>query len=320
MNKIYYKKIAFIYNPYSNKGNGNIIFNKTIKPLINELLSEREIIIKETTKTGDAIELTKKLLNENYNLVVACGGDGTINEVVNGLIDYRTNKSLGTLAIIPIGTGNDFSRTINFTNKDNDVNYREIIETIKYGLTTYIDIGQVSSCNSHRYWINNCGVGISGEIVNVINNSYFTWIPKNWIFKLHTLYQNLIYTNKEIKYIVNNTNSFITKCQAIIVSNGKYFGNGMCGSPDALINDKILNYGVLGDIGILDMYNILPSLYNGNKITHPKIKLDTCFKIDCIPLNKNDIIKIETDGELFDNAPCSISILENILPLIIKNK
>lgn len=320
MIKKHYDKIAFIYNPYSNKGKGDLTFQKEILPLINKLLNDREIIVKKTTKKGDGTEFSKSLLNENCDLIVACGGDGTINEVVNGIIDKQTKKSLASLCVIPIGTGNDFSRSINFTKQDNTVNYQEIIEAIKLGTTINIDIGEVNNKDSHKFWINSCGVGISGEIINAINNSTSTWIPKDWIFKLQTLYQNLIYTNKEMKYIVNDKDTFNVKSQAIIVSNGKYFGAGMLGSPDAVLNDQNLNYGVLGDIGLIDMLSILPSIYSGNHTKHPKVKIGTCSKIECVPLNESEIIRVETDGELFGYAPCTISIIENVLPIIVFDK
>ncbi|ARF09069.1 diacylglycerol kinase catalytic domain protein [Catovirus CTV1] len=311
-----YQKIGFIYNPFSNKGKSRDYFEKNIILNISKWLDGRDVLLRQTYGKGDATIIAKNMIEMGYELIVACGGDGTINEVLNGIVDVEQMIAKAALAVIPIGTGNDFASSLGWSVEDNSI-YEKIINAIAEGRTINIDIGEVKNKDNKRFWINSCGVGLSGEIINGINNSTTNWIPKDWVYKLQTLYQNLIYTNKNIKYTSDNNKSFNVKSQALIVSNGKFFGGGMCGSPKAEINDGLLNYGILGDVGIIDMLSILPSIYEGKHTNHPKVKVDVCKKLICEPVEDSDKVRIETDGELFGYAPCTIQIHSNILPIII---
>lgn len=107
---------------------------------------------------------------------------------------------------------------------------------------------------------------------------------------------------------------------AIIFSNGQFYGAGMHGAPKASLNDGLLHYGILGNVKLFDMIQIVPLLYKGEHDTHPKVTVGSCQQFTCqlLPDQKSTHkLRIEADGEICGVAPCTVSVVPKALPLVV---
>lgn len=320
---VQYKKIGFVYNPKAFKGQGESVFTKQVEPYIKELLGDRTVLIAPTKKAGGALENTQNLIQQGCDLIVACGGDGTVHETLNGIMDPITKQAKAALAVIPIGTGNDFAKSCGMQQlvKNKWVNdYRHVIQVIKDGHTIASDIGHVQDANKQeRFWMNSCGIGLSGEVMNAVNSTSNFWVSKEFTFQFQTLWQQLVYANKTVDATFDGKQSTFV-CQAIIFSNGQFYGAGMHGAPKASLNDGILHYGILGNVKLFDMVKIVPLLYKGEHDKHPKVTVGSCQQFTCqlLPDQKSTHkLRIEADGEVCGIAPCTVSVVPKVLPLVV---
>jgi len=142
----------FVYcETLSGKGQGQVVFNDVVRPLIAKYLSDFTVKVAPTTKPGGAKDCTMALMSEGCDLIVACGGDGTIHEVTNALVSITNSNSCSAgaaLAVIPMGTGNDFAKAmklLEFKDKAWTQSYEHIVQTIAKGFTIKADVGLLES-------------------------------------------------------------------------------------------------------------------------------------------------------------------------------
>ena len=298
-------------NPAAGKGK----VNRKL-PFIEKSLLSNQIFYElvKTQKSGDAILLVKKGIENGFRNIMAIGGDGTNNEVVNGIIqqDIVPSQSI-TYALLSIGTGNDWIKTHGIPQ-----NIPKFLMMLKKGKTTFQDIGVVSYLNSEtvqkRYFVNVAGMAYDAFVVKETEKQ--SGIFSNKLFYLISLMRYLFqYKLQKAKIQVNGLelrDYFYT----INVGICRFAGGGMEIVPHAVPNDGQLAITIAGQLSkwsvILNTYRF----YNGTiaKLSKISTHFSTNIKVESL---ENDPIFLEVDGEFLGHTPVEFGIVPKALKILI---
>lgn len=298
-----------IINPNAGNGRGRKDWKK-----ISNILETNGIRFHEyfTSCKGDGIRLSNIGLCEGYRKIISIGGDGTLNEILNGICSQNccpTNQI--TLALIPVGTGNDWGKMFGITS-----DYYKAVEIIMQNRQLLHDICTISYYNGDiqekRYFLNIAGLGFESVVVRKTNRQK----EKGWNFKalyfLNILTSMLFYKNTHAKVMVGDR-IIEDKVFSINVGNGLYCGGGMRQTPDAIPTDGILNVTIIKNISKLDIIRNLHILYDGTILSHPKIEGHTGKKIT---VTSDSLLYTESDGESLGHTPAEFEIIPAALKIV----
>jgi YegS/Rv2252/BmrU family lipid kinase len=267
---------------------------------------------------GDATELTRKALKEGAERVVAMGGDGTINEVVNGFFEdgapIATDAAMG---IIPFGTGGDFRKTVHLP-KDLD----RAGEILARGRTRRIDVGSIELTRrgggrEHRIFANIASFGISGMVDRLVNESSKA-LGGTLTFAIATARAGLKYDNRRVRLVFDEREESPVEMtiNSVAVANGRYFGGGMKIAPGAELDDGLFDVVALGDLGIKDFLRHGAKLYNGTHLGLDKVSHRRARVVRAEPLDSEDV-ELDVDGETPGILPATFRIIPDALSLVV---
>ena len=275
-----------------------------------------------TKKQGDGIALALRGAAQNRKFIIACGGDGTISEVANGILQSGKDIELG---VLPSGTGGDFRRGLGMP-----TTAREVARSLRTGVTRTIDVGKVTFQNFQnetvsRYFLNVSSFGLSASVIErVMTTTKLDWLPHDRFrgkasFALSTLQEvlDLNYTTVRVKIDDGEEKSLNTI--NFCVCNSRYFGGGMKIAPDAKLGDGFLDVVNIGDIKTAKILLNAYTLYRGSHLNLPEVKSVLARKIEVSPADKTREIHIETDGELPGRLPAIYEIVPNALKIRVPN-
>jgi YegS/Rv2252/BmrU family lipid kinase len=250
---------------------------------------------------------------EGTDLIVCVGGDGTLNEVVNGFMGeegpIRGNALLG---FIPMGTGCDIIKTVPIPR---DVT--RVLDLIRELRFRAIDLGLLCYRNHHgrparRYFHNVASFGLGGEVDERANRT--TKVFGGFIsFISATLISLLIYDKKRIQLKVNGDFEQEIICWNVVVANGQYHGGGMWVAPDAAVDDGLFHITVIGDLSLPQIFLNLPKLYNGKILEVRKVFSLTGKRVEA---NSDQQVLLDVDGEQPGQLPVTITMVPRALRLI----
>lgn len=263
-----------------------------------------------TEAPGHAIELAREAATNGYNLVVSIGGDGTINEIVNGL--YASgNIGDATLGIVSTGTGSDYIRTIGVPRRYEDA-CRCFLQpksnTVDLGIVEYASKGQ----RVERLFVNFAGMGFDAEIVRRTTGQ-FKALGGLLSYLLGTITTMVVYRNKDITLVVDGEEMEKKVC-TVVMNNGRYGGGGMFTAPHASIDDGYFDVMMVGDISKPDLLWSLPRIYRGTHLTHPKVTMKRAKEIE---IRSAQPMQLQADGELLGQVPARFRILPSLLKVVI---
>jgi YegS/Rv2252/BmrU family lipid kinase len=263
-----------------------------IKKLIPEITdffkkNGASISLEYTAKPHEASNLAKIAAQENFNAIVAVGGDGTVNEVVNGIINSKV-----ALGVIPAGSANDFAKGLQIPQKIN-----EACRCVLAGNTRKIDIGKVND----RYFINIAGVGLDAQVSEAVSKSPLR--AKGLLQYTVALAKVLINSHpKEFNLSLDGKTRRV-KAWLISVGNGKQFGGGMKIIPTADISDGLFDICVIKDVKKWRVICYLPLVIQGKHLTLSKVAIYRAKEVEVKALGclghadgeimKGDIFKFE---------------------------
>lgn len=263
-----------------------------------------------TEAPGHAIELAKSAVNKGYKLVVSVGGDGTINEIVNGIYATGDMKDV-ELGIIGTGTGSDYIRTIGVSKY-----YQESCHHLMNPMKKSVDLGLVEfTANGQpakRIFANFAGLGFDAEVVKATTRKFKNFGGKP-AYLMGLLSTFATYKNRNI-HITMNGQSEDRKVCTIVMSNGKYGGGSMLLAPDADPSDGLFDVIIIGDVTKPDLLRSLPRIYKGTHLTHPKV---TVRRTDLITISSDEPMAIQADGDLVGEAPARFTVLPSALNILV---
>lgn len=292
------RKYLFIVNPKSGKGRGRKILPK-LKSLMAKSSQKTEII--ETRSKGDCERLIPREHN-NFTHIIIVGGDGTLNEAING-IDLNSQVVLGT---IPIGSGNDFARTVNFLKSNFENN---VISMLNFPNERQIDIGIVKFFSNgdnnykERRFINTLGIGFDSIVARLIQeNNYLTGLP---LYLTAVVKALRLYKNIELEVIKDGNILYNRKSLFITIGNGAYSGGGFMLNPKSVIDDGLLNACIVDAMNPLKIIIKLPKAINGNHIYEKEVKL---LLFNDLTINIKNPAIIHLDGEVVSSKIFKVQI------------
>ncbi len=263
-----------------------------------------------TEGAGHATALANEAASNGCRFLVAVGGDGTINEVANGLLTSK-NATTTVLGIVSTGTGNDLIRSLGIAEDCATACQHlsgEKRAWIDAGLIEYSAQGQ----RRKRYFVNAAGAGFDGEVdenVDKMPKRLGHTIP----FVMALLRTLPAYRNKNVRLAIDGK-TVDKRVLSVIVTNGAYFGGGMKVAPGALVDDRKLEVVTIGDIGKLELLKVFPRVYKGTHITHPMVKMD---RAENVTVESKERILVQADGELLGEGPAEFRIVPHALCLAV---
>ncbi|MGH9946888.1 MAG: diacylglycerol/lipid kinase family protein [Pyrinomonadaceae bacterium] len=271
-----------------------------------------------TKSGGDGVELAQRHSEKGAKFIIVCGGDGTINEVANGILRSGQDVELG---IIPSGTGGDFRRTLDMPEEP-----REAARALKNGKTRKIDVGRITFQNFEnetvsRYFLNISSFGLAAAIIGRVKTSTsLNWLPLDTIrgrasFALSTLQEVVDLGTSHVKIKIDDGEERPLATVNFCVANARYFGGGMMIAPEAKLADGFLDVINVGDIKTTKIILNAYSLYLGTHLSLPEVKTKLAKRVEARPLNPADEIRIEVDGELPGKLPAIFEVIPSALKL-----
>jgi len=263
-----------------------------------------------TREPGHAEQLARQAALAGVSTLLIVGGDGTLNEVVNGLI--QNDRPLGetTIGILPVGTGSDFARALGLPR---DV-LAAAIHLLRRAQPEALDIGRVDCVRggqpATRYFANIAGLGFDGELADRVNRagkSGGTLVYQTMLLRGLATYQN--------KHARLSIDGALREglMNSVVVANARYFGGGMFVAPNAQWADGLFDVIVLGDFGKLEVVANLPRLYRGTHLTHPKV---TELRGREVRVEARERMFLQAEGELVGEAPATFTILPKALKVL----
>jgi YegS/Rv2252/BmrU family lipid kinase len=295
-------KWLVIVNPNAGNGKGKKDWNRISTLLEREgLLS----VAKFTEKKCQAIDFTIEGINSGYRKIITVGGDGTLNEVVNGVfLNTVCNPTDISLALIPVGTGNDWGRMFGIP-----LDYEKAVNIICKNKVLLHDIGLVSyyvgTEEKKRYFINIAGLGFESAVVRRTNFQKDQGRGGKAIYFYSLLMSLFSYRNTKAELIIDGER-ILADVFSINVGNGRYCGGGMRQTPNALPYDGLLDLTVINGIGKFEIIRNLKILYDGTILSHPKIDGYRCKNIK---VSSDSLLFAEADGESLGHTPAEFSII-----------
>lgn len=306
------KKTAAVVNPRAGGGNTARRWPQILLVLEQRLGS---VTTRFTERSGDGITLARDLLKQGFDLILAVGGDGTINEVANGFLEEdEPIRPEACLAILPLGTGGDFPRTLGISSK-----FEEAVETVATGIPLRIDVGKASyvandGSRERRYFVNVVSFGMGGDVAARAKN-FLRPLGGTVAFLWATLVTLLAYRGRHVRLELDGAQDrlpfFITN---IAVGNGCFHGGGMHPCPMAVLNDGVLEVTVIDYLRFFEIVKDLPVLYSDNIYRHPKTHH---FRARRIVAEADELARLEIDGEPLGRLPLEVTVLPERLPVMI---
>jgi len=293
-----------IVNPTSGNGKSK----KNWRKISDELKKQNIIFSFAFTEYSKHEEiLVENAIKKGFTKIISVGGDGTLHHVVNGIIKQKLVETNSIqLAVIPIGTGNDWVKTYNIGTK-----IEKSIAIISKEKTILQDIGRLETENNIiTYFTNVAGIGYDGYVASKLKKI------GGIAYLLSGLYGLFFY--KKTKLIIKINNQLLKeKCLMVVFGICKFSGGGMQFTKDVNTSDGLLDITIAKNLTIIDMILNLPKLYNGQIVHHKKVETYKTTSLKITPFLKSEKPFIQADGELINNGSISVSILKKAIQFII---
>ena len=271
-----------------------------------------------TTTPGHAVEIAADAARQGIKLIIACGGDGTISEVANGILASGQDAELG---IIPSGTGGDFRKTLGIPTRS-----RDAARILQHGKTRRIDVGRVTFTDDEgeqdtRYFLGVASFGMSADVIKRVKTGGTDWLPikgPSWLSGKLSFGASMIQTavqsgaTRVIIQLDEEPDHRLTVAN-LCVANARYFGGGMKIAPEAKLTDGKFDVISIGDLGALRIVANAPRLYLGSHLSMRDVGHTLARKVVARPATKTDEILLEVDGELPGRLPATFQIVPQAL-------
>ncbi len=270
-----------------------------------------------TEGSGEAVHLARREADAGRRFIIACGGDGTISEVANGILLSGRDTELG---ILPSGTGGDFRRTLDIPSRAGDA-----ARALREGRTRRMDIGRVTFTgrggeNESRFFLNVASFGMGGAVIKRVKEK--AGMPRGGgrvlggklSFAAATLGAALDYENAVVAVGLDGQPERRLTVTNFCVANARYFGGGMKIAPEASLDDGLFDVVAIGDMDRLTVLTNSYRIYLGTHlgmrdVHHARVKIVTARS------GNGEDVELEVDGELAGKLPATFEILPGALKI-----
>lgn len=305
-------KVMFVVNPVSGGGGTRKKWQEVEGRLRRQGYNFE---VSYTESPLHASQITTEALQMGFNHIIAVGGDGTINEVLNGFYSplFEGTCSQVALSVLPMGTGSDFFRALQLAT---DTEYIERL--LQKGQEQACDVVCASYIDwdgkpATRYFINVADVGIGSDTVIRVNRNSKA-MGGFLSFLIACLVSIYLFKNHVLTVEVDGSVLYSGKSSMVAINNGQYFGGGMMIAPQALISDGLLDVTILKDFRKSEFLKALPSVYKGTHLNHPKVQVARGREVK---IRSQEKVYLEVDGESPGIGDVCFKILPGDIKLII---
>lgn len=266
-----------------------------------------------TVSKGHATELARKAVEIGYRYLVVVGGDGTVNEVANGIL-YSTSSTSTLLGIVSAGSACSFARSMGIAQ-----DYVGACSLLTGDGRALIDVGVVHYHHQgqlqQRFFVNTADVGFASDVAD-------SWkhLPSRFGRRINHVLRTVeglrclsTHRNKIIRLRFGTNVESILGC-TVVMANGQYFGDGMQIAPYARLDDGLLDVVIVGNVSRYELLKLWPTLYNGSHIRHPKIKER---KATTVIIESDEQLLVEADGVILGESPASFQVIPSVLTIVV---
>lgn len=264
-----------------------------------------------TTGPGDARVLAQLARQGDFRAIVCVGGDGTVNEVVNGLATpERTIDDRTPIGLIPRGTAQDFARNLGIP-----LDHRAALERLLEGEECRIDIGRITFGDGRtHFFVNVCGVGFDAEVAERAQDvrGAIASIPAHMVGFAAALAG---YESREITIMTEDApvSPSRLRCAMVVVANGPSYAGVLRIAPNALLDDGMLDLVVIGDVDKIEMLMNLRRVLTGAHLEHEKVQV---FRTRALALESTGEARVQADGEVVGWLPARVDVIPRALRVI----
>jgi diacylglycerol kinase (ATP) len=296
-------KVVFLVNPASDNGATGKRWPELARRAASLGLAGDALL---SERPGQLTELARRAADDGARLLIAVGGDGTVNEIANGI----AGRDSVELAVIARGTGWDFIRTYGIPHKLDDA-----IAVARDGQARSIDLGRVryrawAGDETESYFANIASAGMSGAIAQRANQTTKALGGKaSYLWATVAVFAR--WRNTELRVTVGDEVRS-GRMHDAVVANGRYFGGGMMICPDARPDDGLFDVLLIGDVTKRDLMLTMPKLYRGKHLPHPKAEL---LRGELVTVEAPETLPVQLDGEQPGTTPASFEVEPSALRL-----
>jgi YegS/Rv2252/BmrU family lipid kinase len=305
------KAYKIILNPTAGNGNG-----KNALPQIEQLFTQNKVSFNLvlTERPGHGIELTRQAVKEGYEVIVAVGGDGTVNEVVNGLMESKLEgAAIPPMGVLCVGRGNDFAGSVGIP-EDIEGGFRALMA----GNRRIVDVGRVvgGKYPQGRYFANCVGVGFDAITTIEVHK-----LPR-WggylAFMAAVLKTVFLYNKAPLARIEYDGNEITQRSLLISIMNGRRLGGGFIMAPNSLPDDGLFDLCIAEQMSSFEVIKMIPHFTRGDQATQPSIKTGQAAKISITA--QDGPLPAQTDGEIIcvDGSHLEVEVLPRQIEIIYK--
>lgn len=276
-----------------------------------------------TKVCGDAVSIAADAARKGVKLIIACGGDGTISEVANGILTSGKDAELG---ILPSGTGGDFRRSLEIPS-----NSRAAAQILRTGRTRRIDVGRISfvdynGVEAMRYFVGVTSCGLSTKVIRNVKAGGPDWLPANtprWLGGRISFGASLIQTamrTEATRLLVqlDDARERQLLVATLCIANARYFGGGMKIAPEAKLTDGKFDVIGVGELSAMKLFTSAPRVYLGSHLSMPEVSHALARKVTVRPTERDTTVDLEVDGELPGRLPATFQIIPEALSVRCK--
>jgi diacylglycerol kinase (ATP) len=263
-----------------------------------------DVEVRQTARKGDATRFARAALRQGCDMIVAAGGDGTLNEVVNGIGGNRTRARLG---LIPLGTGNDFARTLNIS-----TDLDEALAVLAAGHTRAIDLVRVTS-DRVRYFVNVSAGGFSGLVNEKLTPKMKkTWGPLAYLRCAVAALPQLRAYRTKVSFAKGKGLSL--SLYNVVIANGRYVAGGTLIAPKASVTDGLLDIILIQERSAAELALLAAQVALGKHLSSDAIIFRRATKVT---VNSKPGMWFNVDGELVGNQPSTFEVLRRALRFVV---
>ncbi|WP_076000213.1 diacylglycerol/lipid kinase family protein [Pseudohalioglobus lutimaris] len=280
---------------------------------LRQALPQAQITALESREAGSIVDLANRAC-EGSDYLIAVGGDGTLHEVLNGVLQHGlARRALPALGLLARGTANDYARTVGLRGDT-----AELIGLLKSGDCRYVDAGRIryrgaGDQRDIRYFLNSADIGIGAAVVSSMQAMPLV-IGRPLRYPISIARTFLTFRGKELTVRSDQGLCWRGRSLAVVAANGRYFGSGLCIAPHARIDDGQLSVTLVADASTADFLRHLGALRRSEFIRHHAVSYHRARRLEIE--HHGDPAQIEADGEHLGTTPVTVDILPGAIKLL----
>lgn len=278
---------------------------KLLPWLRDRLEARSEARLEVTSRSGDAETWASRTVG-THDRVVAVGGDGTVQEVVNGILATGSGAAIG---IVPVGSGNDLARSLDLP-RDPAAAWTAAIGRAE----STIDAALATGSGRTRWFASAGGVGFDGEVANTMV-ARRAWQRGRAGYLVSALAELWRFENRPVRIRLDGADPIDRRILLLAMSNGAYYGGGMHISPGARTDDGLMDLCIVGDLGRWAAVRQVPNLYRGTHVRHPAVEMR---RAKVVEIDGGSDTRVHLDGEPFGTLPVRVELRHEAISVAVR--